>query len=54
MIEVVVRNSLGQELTRYTFDLSSKLDITIPGEAGIYFVEVIAEEKQAVVKVVKQ
>jgi len=53
-VVVIVRNELGQEVYNYTFGTTSKLEFTIPGEAGIYFVELNADNKRAMLKAIKK
>ncbi|MEQ8908550.1 MAG: SBBP repeat-containing protein [Vicingaceae bacterium] len=53
-IEVIIRNQLGQELSRKTYRSTNLLPVNIAGKAGLYFVEVISADKKAVLKVVKE
>lgn len=39
-IKLIVGNSIGQELLIRRFSSASKIDIEIPGESGIYFVQI--------------
>jgi hypothetical protein len=52
-IIINVKNKLGQEVSRQTFSISQKLQLTIPGEAGVYFIEVNTKSKKAILKVLK-
>jgi hypothetical protein len=52
-IDVIIRNELGQELKSQGFCNTNSLQINIPGDAGIYFIEVTADKNKAVLKVKK-
>ena len=49
----VIRNNLDQVIFNQSFRNSNLLKINIPGEAGVYFIELIISEKRAIFKVVK-
>ncbi len=51
---VVIKNTIGQELVRKTYNAASSIQCEIPGEAGIYFVEVSSLDNKVVLKVLKQ
>jgi len=51
---VIVRNATGQEVLRKSFSNANSLQINIPGEAGFYTVEVAAQDKKALLKVMKK
>jgi len=53
-VSVIVRNAIGQEVMRKSYSSANSLQINIPGEAGIYMVEVTAQDKKAILKVVKK
>lgn len=53
-IRVIVRNSLGQEVKRLLVRKSDKIRLTIEGEAGVYLIEVNADNKRAFLKVIKE
>lgn len=50
----IVRNALGQDVLKKSFSNTDQLQLDIPGEAGVYFVEINAGAKRAVVKVLKE
>lgn len=51
-IEVI--NALGQILDRRSFGLSDKVRLELPEQKGIYFINVYAEGKQALLKVLRR
>jgi hypothetical protein len=51
---VVIKNVIGQELVRKTYHATSSIQCEIPGEAGIYFVEVSSLDNKVVLKVQKK
>jgi hypothetical protein len=51
---VVIKNVIGQELERKTYNAASSIQCEIPGEAGIYFVEVSSLDNKVVLKVQKK
>ena len=51
--EVTITNAFGQEMSRLRYRNTSKLEMEIKGESGLYFVRVIAGEKSGVYRVVK-
>lgn len=53
-IQVSVRNSEGKLTEQQEFENEQSISLDIEGRAGIYFVEVIAEGKSAIIKIVKQ
>ena len=53
-VSVIVRNATGQEVMRKSYSSANSLKLNIPGEAGIYMVEVTAQDKKAMLKVVKK
>ena len=53
-VEVVIRNVLGQPVFQSISGPASRLELVIPGIPGIYFVEVVADGKKAVGKVIKE
>lgn len=53
-IQVKVSNIVGQELVNETFEQKDKLQLTIPGEAGLYFIELTdAHNHKVCLKVIK-
>jgi hypothetical protein len=53
-VTVIIRNLLGQEVLKKSFGGSSVLQLNIPGEAGMYLIEISSGDKKAIVKVVKE
>lgn len=53
-VSVIVRNATGQVVLRQQYADAGMVQLNIPGEAGIYLVEVNADNKQALLKVVKK
>lgn len=50
---VIIRNSIGQEVLNESHSGSNLLEVNIPGEAGLYFIEVISNDRKAILKVIK-
>ena len=50
---IAARNILGQEMFRKTCSSTNSISITLDGAAGIYFIELIHEDKHGVFRVVK-
>lgn len=53
-VSVIVRNSVGKEVMRKSCNNTNLLEICIPGEAGIYCVEVSALDKKALLNLIKE
>ncbi|MFM7766080.1 MAG: T9SS type A sorting domain-containing protein [Sphingomonadales bacterium] len=53
-VSVIVRNTTGQEVMRKSYSSANSFKLNIPGEAGIYLMEVTAQDKKAMLKVVKK
>ena len=53
-VEVTVRNALGQVVMHQSFSDIKTLQLSIPGEAGLYMVEVTSQSKIALLKVMKK
>ncbi len=53
-VSVIVSNVLGQIVHTKNFNNSSLLQLNIPGEAGVYFIEVRSGDKKAILKVMKE
>jgi len=53
-VSVIVRNSVGKEVMRKSFNTTNSLEINIPGGAGIYWVEVSAQDKKALLNLIKE
>ena len=51
---VIIRNALGQELFRKSWEDEDLLELSIENEPGLYFVEIIDNGKKAVLKVFKE
>ncbi len=50
---IVIRNLVGQEVLKKSYRSTNLLDLNIAGESGLYFIEVISDNKKAILKVVK-
>ena len=53
-LQVIIRNELGQQVSRRTYNSKAILNMEIIGASGIYLIEIIADHKRAVVKVIKE
>ncbi|MEY2924718.1 MAG: hypothetical protein RLZZ337_1266 [Bacteroidota bacterium] len=53
-VGLIVRNQLSQEVLKTSFSDSNLLQFNIPGEAGVYYIEVMSDQRKAVVRVVKK
>jgi hypothetical protein len=53
-VTVIIRNQLGQDVLKKSFNNSNLLQLNIPGEAGTYIIEVYSGDKKAMLKVVKE
>jgi hypothetical protein len=53
-VSVIVRNATGQEVSRKSFNNANSLQFNIPGEPGFYTMEVAAQDKKALLKVMKK
>lgn len=53
-INVVVRNTLGQEVIRQTFQSTDRVELDINGANGLYLLELTNEGNRTVIPVVKQ
>lgn len=54
MVSVIVRNTAGQEVLRQQWTNVGTLPLNIPGESGVYLVEVTADNKRALLKVIRK
>lgn len=54
IINVIVRNQIGQVVLNQSFKGLSVLQLDIPGLAGMYFIEVRSQNKNEILKVVKE
>jgi hypothetical protein len=52
-VSVVIRNTAGQEVLRQHWSNVAIVQINIPGESGVYLVEVNADNKRAFLKLIK-
>jgi hypothetical protein len=53
-VSIIVSNVLGQIVHNKNFSNSSLLQLNIPGETGVYFIEVSFGDKKAILKVMKK
>lgn len=53
-VTVMITNQLGQNMVKKSFRHSNLLQLDLPGEAGVYFIEVRADGKNARLKVLKE
>ena len=53
-VKVCIKNLMGQEVFSESYHNQNQIELYIQGAPGIYFVEVISEGKQRVMKVVKE
>jgi photosystem II stability/assembly factor-like uncharacterized protein len=51
--ELIVLNSLGQEVSRKQITGFSETDLEISGESGIYFIRMMVDEKPQVIRLIK-
>lgn len=51
---IVVRNMLGQEISKHPFDSPQFVRIFLPGEPGFYLLEIQTADQKMVVKVLKE
>ncbi len=53
-VSVIIRNQLGQDVLKKSYSGSNLFQLNVPGEAGIYFIEVSSGENKAIFKVIKE
>jgi len=53
-VDVIITNALGQTVSSATFENSPTVDLELEGAPGMYFVNLVAGEKSAVIKLVKE
>jgi len=53
-VQIIIRNSEGKLVKYQEFKKEQNISIEIEGSKGIYLIEVISEDKKAIIKVVKQ
>lgn len=51
---IIVRNMLGEETIKKVYQHGNQIELTIEGEAGVYFIEIINGDTRNVLKVVKE
>lgn len=51
---IIVRNMLGEETMKKVYQHGNQIELTIEGEAGVYFIEIINGDTRNVLKVVKE
>jgi hypothetical protein len=52
-VVVIVRNALGQEVMRKSFNNTNAFKLNIPGESGLYILELQAPKHRALMRVLK-
>jgi hypothetical protein len=52
-VVVIVRNALGQEVMRTSFNNTNAFKLNIPGVPGLYMLELHAPEHKALLRVLK-
>ncbi len=52
-LSVVVRNIEGKEMIKKSFNNTNNFQIKIPGDSGIYSIEISAQDKKALLNIVK-
>ncbi len=52
-VSVIIRNALGQEVMRTSFNKTNTFKLTIPGEPSLYMLELHAPEHKALLRVLK-
>jgi hypothetical protein len=53
-VTVIVRNALGKETLRKTYNSANLIELMIDGEAGIYYVEIATMDRKELLKVIKK
>lgn len=54
-LTAIIRNSLGQEVSREIITAQQQFELDIQGESGLYFIELIGEDdRKAVVRIMKE
>jgi hypothetical protein len=53
-VNIIIRNTLGQEVLKKTYSNSKVLQLNIPSESGLYIIEVSTIDKKAQLKVIKE
>ncbi|MCC7232207.1 MAG: T9SS type A sorting domain-containing protein [Bacteroidia bacterium] len=53
-ITVVITNVMGQRVQTGKYNATQKLDLNITADPGIYFVQITADDKREVIKVIKE
>ena len=50
---LIIRNLMGQEVLRKNYPFINRIEMTLDGDKGIYFIELIEGNKKAILKVIK-
>lgn len=53
-VDVIIRNQIGQVISKKSFSDSTGFQINLPREIGLYFIELNTNYKREIIKVVKQ
>jgi hypothetical protein len=53
LVTIIGRNALGQEVMSTSFNKTNAFIINIPGETGLYILELHAPEHKALLRVLK-
>ncbi|MCZ2442395.1 MAG: T9SS type A sorting domain-containing protein [Flavobacteriales bacterium] len=53
VIQISIRTVLGQEIATKRFTNNSKIELNLNGEAGIYFIDIKADNHRATTKIIK-
>ncbi len=53
-VTVIIKNSLGQKLFEKWFNKEHLLNLNIPDKSGVYLIEIQADDKSAILKVIKK
>ena len=53
-VTVIIKNSLGQKLFEKWFNKEHLLNLIIPDKSGVYLIEIQADDKSAILKVIKK
>lgn len=52
-VSVIIRNALGQEMMRTSFDKTNAFNLNIPDAPGLYILELHAPEHKALLRILK-
>jgi uncharacterized delta-60 repeat protein len=53
-VSIIVRDVLGKETLRKNYTSANQLNFTIEGETGVYFIEIVSNQKRAVMRLMKE